>query len=591
MRWAHASSSAAAAGRQTKIRRRLGVSSGTAPSYGAFDGQRLDLGVPVVLLVVRQDGALHHRLQGALGLPQVPHERDPDDVRSAVDRHADLQVGGRFADVPLPRGVARLGRRPGRGGRRAGRLAPDREAPDAPAVDAQVENVPSPHPADVVLPVARQPDAEDVVAVGGEMVGRREPAAGSERQVLVLPVRLRQQHRVLEACEIGRGRDARGQARDPPRGRQVALQLRGRDREHLGVVVEAGVRRLVPGQQRRHVDLQREEVANRVAVLRAVQAMHRAGSARIRVRRRRLVDARLQPARDRARLLFAGPRTPRGRHRARLQSRDNPLPHLRVGARPLRVRRVQGEPGGPDLRIEHGRGPGGRGDAALVVAADAVSIQEVADRLRRSRRRLGSRGGQEPTRERCRRSSFPPSPRRPRRLRSRPAGGPAGGVFIVALANLQSTGISGRGRPAGCCRCECSPRRPPSARWRSRRDAMPRSYREKRRDSRRFRSRRTRRTPGACGARRHDRTAGPVASARAAQRGARAPANRRRPGGGCSSRRPRPTTGACVNAVPRPRGAFDSHDDHRDADVGRQHGGADRKPRAISAETIRRLVA
>ena len=38
-----------------------------------------------------------------------------------------------------------------------------------------------PHAADVVLPVGRQPDAEDVVAVGGEMVGRGEAAAGPER--------------------------------------------------------------------------------------------------------------------------------------------------------------------------------------------------------------------------------------------------------------------------------------------------------------------------------------------------------------------------------------------------------------------------
>ena len=368
---------------------------GNRALVGAFDRQRLDLGVPVVPLVVRQDRALHHRLQRSLGLPPVPDERDPDDVRPCIDRHPDLQVGGRLADVPLPLGVARFGRRPGRRSRRARRLAPHREPLDEPAVDAEVEQVPSAHAADVVLPVGRQRDAEDVVAVGRKMVRGGKAAAGSERQVLVLPVRLRQQHRVLEAREIGRRHDTGGQARDLPRGRQIALQLRGRYRKHFGVVVEPGIRCLVPGQHRRHVDFQREEVTNRVAVLRAVQAMHRRGSARIRVRRGRLVDLRLQPARDRTRLFRAGPRASRRRHRARRESRDHPLPQLRVGARPLRVHDVQREPRLPELRIEHGRGRARRRDSALAVTADAVAIEEAAHGFGGSRRGSSSRGGQE----------------------------------------------------------------------------------------------------------------------------------------------------------------------------------------------------
>ncbi len=381
---------------------------GDGALVGSLDRERLDLGVSVVLLVVRQDRALHQRLQRPLGLPPVADERDPDGVGPALDLGADLEVGRRLADVALPLGVARLGRRPSVRGRRARGLAPHREPLEEPPVEAEVEQVPPPHAADVVLPIRGQPDAEDVAAVGGKMVGGGEAAARPEGQGLALPVGLRQQHRVLEAREVRRGHHAGGEARYLPRRRQVPLELRGRDGEHLGVVVEPGVRRLVPGQQRLDVDLEREEVADGVAVLGAVQAVHRAGPPGVGVRGGRLVDTRRQPRGGRARLVPAGPRQAGRRHRAGPEPRDHALPPLGVGARPIHVRRVEREPRLPELGVEHRPGPARRGDPALVVAAYAIPVQEAADRLRRGRRRLSGRGSQ----DLAGRAAGSPTPRR-----------------------------------------------------------------------------------------------------------------------------------------------------------------------------------
>ena len=54
---------------------------------------------------------------------------------------------------------------------------------------------------------------------------------------------------------------------------QVALEQHRRHAEHVGVVVEAGAR-IVRRQQRRDVDVEREQIANRVGVLGAIQPMH-----------------------------------------------------------------------------------------------------------------------------------------------------------------------------------------------------------------------------------------------------------------------------------------------------------------------------
>ena len=125
--------------------------------------------------------------------------------------------------------------------------------------------------------------------------------------------------------------------------------------------------------------------------------MHRTVATRIRVRRRRLVEPRLEPARDRARLLRAEPRAPCRRHRSRLQSPKHPLPQLGIGARLRGVHDIQREPGALDLRLEQRPEPARRRDPSLVVTGDAVAIEEGAHRLGGRRRRLSSRGGKKAT--------------------------------------------------------------------------------------------------------------------------------------------------------------------------------------------------
>jgi hypothetical protein len=50
--------------------------------------------------------------------------------------------------------------------------------------------------------------------------------------------------------------------------------VRRRDRQDVGKVVEAAVRCFISGQLRRDVDVEREEIADRIRVLDAVEPMH-----------------------------------------------------------------------------------------------------------------------------------------------------------------------------------------------------------------------------------------------------------------------------------------------------------------------------
>ena len=160
------------------------------------------------------------------------------------------------------------------------------------------------------------------------------------------------------------GREPRDLARD----RQVALQVRRRNREDVGEVVEAAVRRLVAGQQRLHVDVEREQVANRVAVFRAVEAMDRADPAGIRIGRPRPVDARSPASRHGAIGGRIGTRPSGRRHRAGSKLRDHLFPDLSIRTWPCDVQAVERESGraqplvvaGDAVLVEDPLGPGGR---------------------------------------------------------------------------------------------------------------------------------------------------------------------------------------------------------------------------------------
>ena len=133
------------------------------------------------------------------------------------------------------------------------------------------------------------------------------PAARSERQVLAGPVVL--PHRVRDAVALRRRPDrgiADGETADRPGRDHVAFEQRRGQRQHVADVVESVADR-IRGQQRLAVDVERQQVADGVHVLGAVQAMHR-GVAGIGRRVRRAIEARFERRRQRGNRRLVGTR-------------------------------------------------------------------------------------------------------------------------------------------------------------------------------------------------------------------------------------------------------------------------------------------
>ena len=350
------------------------VRESAAERVRATDVDRADRGVVHVDLVVRQHAAALQRLPQPFRLPQLAHERHADHPRARGDRHAQLQprVPGHL-HVLFPLRVAREAGLAGAGVARrhrpAGSPAADLEPLQEPAVEADVELLRPAHAHDVVLVLPAEPHADDVFAVDGEVVRHGDAAARAEGQVLALAVVLHDVQGNLERLEAGRGRrQARGEPRDLARDRQVALQVDARDREHVGEVVEAAVGGLVARQQRPDVEaarVERDQVAQRVGVLRAVQAVDGADAARLRVGRPGPVELGLQRSGHGVVRLHVGARPSGRRHGAGAQLLGDAFPHLGMVARPAGVEPFEHEPAGAQ---------------ALAVAAHAVTFDERAGR-------------------------------------------------------------------------------------------------------------------------------------------------------------------------------------------------------------------
>ena len=306
----------------------------------------------LVRLAVLEQGA-QERPPHALDLRRGPlEEGGAHAVRSGLHGQAHVQVVV-LQLVPLAAVVRVPARHAGARGQQL----------DTRPVERDLQRVRLPQ-ADDAVAVAREADADLVLAVDRKEMLHARAAARAERHP-VEPVRLRELRRHL--VDVGGHGDGRaagdGEPADPVGGREVALELQRRHAQHVADVVEA-VAGSVGGQQRGHVDVQRQQVAHGVAVLGAVEAVQHRRPAGVRPRSRRGVEPGLDPGRRALVDVGARPRTARRRHRPVPQSADDLLPLLGGAGRIRGVERVEHQP-----RIAADGGP-------LVVASLAVALQD-----------------------------------------------------------------------------------------------------------------------------------------------------------------------------------------------------------------------
>ena len=309
-------------------------------------------------------------------------------MRAGFDRHANLEAGiSADLHVLFPLLIAGIAGLAVAGVARTGGPAfaftTDGEPLQQLSVEPHVELLRPTHAHQVVLVLPPQTNLDAVVSSRREVVARGDAAASPERQIFALPIVL---HHVLGNFEhFERGPLWRQRGREPghlTRHRQVPLQVRRRDRQRVGELVEAAVGGFVAGQLRPHVEIEAEQIADGVVVFRAVQAMDGADSAGVRIGRPRAIELGLEQVDDR----IIGLRVRTGpawrRHRARSKLLDDALPHVSVRGRLARIHRAEGKASRARL---------------VVVTTDAIPIEH----------RLGRRGRGWRTRLRSRRCVLP----------------------------------------------------------------------------------------------------------------------------------------------------------------------------------------
>ena len=204
-----------------------------------------------------------------------------DEPRPALDLepHVETVIGRLVVEGDLPRHQIVFRRRNAAAPDVLGALppepAPDRQTLDQRVVDAQVDPVfpRGDAAADRVSDVALQAHPEQVGAVERERVPHGHPAATRERRVLVDPRILPHRHgQPIHLPQRAVLRRPQRHAADLRGRRDVAIHQGGRHPQHLGVVVEAEARH-VAREQRPAVDLERQQVANDVDVLGAIEPM------------------------------------------------------------------------------------------------------------------------------------------------------------------------------------------------------------------------------------------------------------------------------------------------------------------------------
>ena len=281
-------------------------------------------------------------------------ERRPDGVGTRRDRHPDEQVGVgrpvvRLVEDALGRGLPPRRRR-------------HRQHLDGGPVEQDRDVVRLAQAADAVgVPALAQLDPQLVLGVDREVVVELRPAAGAERHpgdVAGLVQVGRHDERVGDR-RPHRGPD--GEPGDPARRREVALEAAGIEAPQAHVV-EAGAG-VVGGQQRGHVDVEVEQVADGVAVLGGVEAPQRRAPPGVGMGGGGPVELGLEIRDQPARRLPVRSRPARRRHHAGAQLADDLLPDVRVVAHAVEIEIVEGQPRRPQ---------------GVVVAGHAVAVEQRA---------------------------------------------------------------------------------------------------------------------------------------------------------------------------------------------------------------------
>ena len=192
---------------------------------------------------------------------------------------------------------------------------------------------------DIPAQIARKPDLDVVVAVLRERVGHRRAAARADRQTGHM-IFLRQIGRQPNGVGLQRRLCAADrETADFLRGRNVAVQERRRkiaDRD----VVEA-VSAVIRWQQRRGVDVERQQVSDGVLIFGSIQATERLRATGVRFGGGSRIELSLQPCQQRATIVLRRLRHAGRGHGARVHLAHHLLPDFRLRTRVGKVDPVQ----------------------------------------------------------------------------------------------------------------------------------------------------------------------------------------------------------------------------------------------------------
>src|SRR5262245_3758186 len=204
----------------------------------------VDGGVSVVMFVRTPAEVGASRLKHKLRFPRTIHESDGDLARARLYRNANDEARVRSVHVQLIIGIADDLSVPCQRPRQAFRLASDGKPFDQLAIDTYIELLRRAHSDDVVVNLASQSDAEFIFTVEQKLMTDREADSGPKRKLFTRSNVLFE--KFPNAINVIRGnrserRIADRQTADGSRGGKVSFEVRRREGETVGNVVESFV--------------------------------------------------------------------------------------------------------------------------------------------------------------------------------------------------------------------------------------------------------------------------------------------------------------------------------------------------------------